>query len=106
MASVFAESPSSYRWPKEGVARVPYWVYSDPAVYELEQEKIFGGASWSFVGLASELPTPGDFKRSYIGDKSIVLTRDKDGINAVLNKCAHRGVQFCQKQFGNAAEFM
>ncbi len=104
---MFEERIPTYRWPKEGVSRVPYWVYSDPAVYALEQEKIFGGASWSFVGLSAELPKPGDFKRSYIGEKSIVLTRDKDGgINAVLNKCAHRGVQFCQKQFGNAAEFM
>ncbi|HLQ26808.1 MAG TPA: Rieske 2Fe-2S domain-containing protein, partial [Acidiferrobacterales bacterium] len=107
MTTMFAPQLPTYRWPEEGVTRIPYWVYSDPAVYELEQEKIFGGASWSFAGLTAEIPKPGDFKRSFIGDKSIVLTRDKDGgINAVLNKCAHRGVQFCQKQFGNTPEIM
>src|SRR4051812_1915575 len=99
MTTLPVKPPPSYEWPQEGVSRIPYWVYSDPAVYEREQEKIFAGASWSFAGLSCELPKPGDFKRSYIGDKSIVLTRDKDGgVNAILNKCAHRGVQFCQRQ--------
>ena len=33
--------------------------------------------------------------------------RDREGsVNVVENRCAHRGVQFCQKHLGNAAEFM
>ena len=30
-------------WPKEGISRIPYWIYTDPAVYDLEQQKIFQG---------------------------------------------------------------
>ena len=94
-------------WPKEGIARIPYWVYSDPEIYAREQERIFCGASWSYVALEAELPRPGDFKRTFIGEKPVVVVRDKDGsVNVVENRCAHRGVQFCQKHLGNVPEFM
>jgi len=107
MSTAFADYPTDRRWPDEGVARIPYWVYSDPTVYEREQEKIFGGSSWCYVGLAVEIPNPGDFKRSFVGDRSVVLVRGNDGeINVVLNRCAHRGVQFCRKPLGHAKEFM
>lgn len=107
MTTAFADYPASRRWPDEGVARIPYWVYSDPEVYAREQEKVFGGSSWSYVALTAEIPNPGDFKRSFVGDKSVVVVRDAEGgINVVLNKCAHRGVQFCRKPLGNAKEFM
>jgi salicylate 5-hydroxylase large subunit len=95
------------RWPQEGCSRVPFWIYSDPTIYAREQERIFGGASWCYVGLSAEIPNPGDFKRSVIGDKPVVVARDRRGaIHAVVNRCAHRGVQFCQRDFGNALEFM
>lgn len=107
MATILTEHFPSRRWPKKGPARVPYWVYSDPVVYEQEQERIFRGPSWSYIGLTSEIPGPGDFRRSFVGDKSVVLVRDSDGgINVLVNRCAHRGVQFCRKQFGHANEFM
>ena len=94
-------------WPAEGTCRVPFWVYTDPAIYAREQERIFGGANWCYVGLAAEIPSPGDFKRSAIGDTPVVVARDRDGgINAVVNRCAHRGLQFCRSNLGNAAEFM
>ena len=94
-------------WPKDGTCRVPFWVYSDPAIYQREQERIFGGPSWCYVGLSAEIPNPGDFKRTFIGDQPVVVVRDKDGgINVVLNRCAHRGVQFCRNDFGNAREIM
>jgi salicylate 5-hydroxylase large subunit len=94
-------------WPQEGISRIPYWVYTDPEIYAREQERIFCGPNWSYVGLDVEIPQPGDYKRTSIGDKPVVVVRDKDGeVHVVENRCAHRGVQFCQKQQGNAAEFM
>src|SRR5271154_2675016 len=88
-------------WPGEGVTRVPYWVYSDAGTYDLEQERIFAGRSWNYAGLNIEIPKPGDFKRTSIGDRPIVIVRAEDGrINAFVNKCAHRGVQFCRTNFG------
>jgi len=96
----------SRSWPA-GYHRIPFWLYSDPEIYQQEQQRIFGGPSWCYVALTAEIPRPGDFKRSVVGDKPVVITRDKEGgINVVANRCAHRGVQFCRRDFGNTAEFM
>jgi salicylate 5-hydroxylase large subunit len=94
-------------WPAEGVTRVPFWVYTDPELYVREQERIFGGPSWCYVGLAAELPGAGDFKRTFIGDKPVVVVRDTDGaVTVVANRCAHRGLQFCRTDFGTVKEFV
>lgn len=94
-------------WPRSDASRVPYWVYTDPDVYAAEQERIFAGPSWSYVGLAAEIPNPGDFKRTAIGEKPVVVVRDEDGaVNVVANRCAHRGVAFCLASHGNTAEFV
>ena len=94
-------------WPAEGVTRIPYWVYTDPEVYEREQERIFRGASWSYVALAAELPEPGDFLRSSVGELPVVVTRDEAGtVHVIANRCAHRGVLLCQAPRGNARTLM
>ncbi len=93
-------------WPGVDTSRVPFWVYTDPEVYRREQEAIFRGPFWSYVGLAAEIPKPGDFKRTSIGDASVVLVRDKAGtLRVVANRCAHRGVAFCMQQHGNTRDF-
>jgi len=95
------------RWHAMGIARVPYHIYTDPQIYAREQERIFCGKSWNYVGLSTEISNPGDFKRTVIGDKPVVVIRDSEAkVNVVENRCAHRGVQFCQKPFGHAKEFM
>ncbi len=84
-------------------ARIPYDIYSDPSIYEREQERIFRGRSWNYVGLEAEIPRHGDFKRTAVGDRPVVVTRDKDGsIGVFENRCAHRGVAFCYRTHGNA----
>lgn len=90
-------------WPSgDSYSRVPYWVYTDPDVFKSEMERIFEGPNWSYVGLAAEVPNPGDFKRSWIGTKPVILTRDENGdINVVENRCAHRGARVCWEQRGN-----
>lgn len=91
------------RWPGADYTRVPSWIYSDESIYLREQERIFAGASWSYVALAAEIPNAGDYVRSNVGDKPIVVVRDKDGsVNAFANSCAHRGVAFCTQARGNA----
>ena len=93
-------------WPEEGVTRVPYWVYTDPEIYGREQERIFGGPHWSYIGLDCEIPASGDFLTTRIGDVPVVVVRDETGqVRVVKNECAHRGTQFCRAARGNTSEF-
>ncbi|HEV2364740.1 MAG TPA: aromatic ring-hydroxylating dioxygenase subunit alpha [Caulobacteraceae bacterium] len=93
-------------WPAQGVHRVPYWVYADESVYARELEGIFKGPSWSFVGLEAEIPSPGDFKRAQIGEASVIAARGREGaVHVLLNQCAHRGLQVCRQDYGQARVF-
>ncbi len=92
-------------WPPEGLTRVPYWVYQDEVVYAREQERIYRGAAWNFLGLEAELPNPGDYKTTFVGEMPVVVTRDETGaLNCFENRCAHRGALLCLKDHGSAKE--
>jgi apoptosis-inducing factor 3 len=96
-----------YVWPKEGLRRIPDWVYTDQTIYEREIEKIFHGRTWNYVALECEVPNPGDFIRSNVGPTPVVVSRADDGsINVFENRCAHRGAEFCRELSGNAKEFV
>jgi salicylate 5-hydroxylase large subunit len=95
------------KWPREDSSRVPLWVYTDKDNYRRELEQIFYGPFWHFVGIDTEVPNPGDFKRATIGERSVLLTRTTEGeISVLLNSCAHRGVEICQAKFGHQKEIM
>ena len=80
------------QWQHPGGSRIPYWAYTDDAVYQRELERLFYQAHWCYVGLEAEIPNLGDFKRTKVGERSVILIRDKDGgINVVENRWAHRG---------------
>ena len=88
-------------WPDAGFSRIPSKVYTDPDVYARELERIFYGRHWSYVGLEAEVPEPGNFKRTSIGERSVVMIRNRQGdINVLENRCAHRAMRFCQEKFG------
>jgi salicylate 5-hydroxylase large subunit len=100
-----AESP--VRWANSGSSRIPYAAYTDESVYREELARFFYKDHWCYVGLEAEIPNAGDFKRSKIGERSVILIRDKDGsINVVENRCAHRGVAFCRERSGNKTELV
>ena len=93
-------------WPQEGLTRVPYWVYQDPGIYRDEQERVFRGESWVFLGLEVELPNPGDYKTAFAGDMPVVVARDESGVlHAFENRCAHRGALLALRNQGNVREF-
>jgi phenylpropionate dioxygenase-like ring-hydroxylating dioxygenase large terminal subunit len=92
-------------WPAEGLTRVPYWIYQDADIYALEQERIFRGATWTFLGLAAEIPNAGDWKTTFVGEMPVVVARDASGaLHAFENRCAHRGALLCLKRHGNSKE--
>jgi len=91
-------------WPALDYSRVPYRLYHDAALYAREQERIFGGPVWSFLGLEAEVPKPGDFRASYVGEMPIIFNRDETGaVRAFVNRCAHRGALVRRELCGNAA---
>jgi anthranilate 1,2-dioxygenase large subunit len=102
-----AEQPlSELHWPADA-AEIPDWIYTDPRVYALEQERIFFGRHWNFVGFECEVPKPLDYIRSYVGAVPVIVTRDKDNqFHVFENRCAHRGVEFCKSYRGNAEQFI
>jgi salicylate 5-hydroxylase large subunit len=93
-------------WAEGDYASVPYWVYTDEALFAREMERIFCGPSWSYVALAAELPEPGCFKTTYVGNRSVIVARNRDGaLRAFANRCAHRGVKFCREHLGKTSRF-
>jgi anthranilate 1,2-dioxygenase large subunit len=90
-------------FPHTDGSRVPYKVFSDDEIYAREQERIYRGPTWSFLGLEAEIAKPGDYKSTFIGDTPVVMTRAEDGtLAAWVNRCAHRGAMVCRLSRGNA----
>ncbi len=93
------------KWPDDGVSRIPYQIYTDPKNYEREQESIFRGPIWSFVGMGQEIENPGDYQTTYIGDTPVIVLRDLDGeVQVIVNRCAHRGNLVCISKEGTTEE--
>ena len=88
-------------WSGEGVSRVPYRVYADKNIYDREQDDIFRGRVWNFLGMAQEIPEPGDYRTVYVGETPVVVLRDETGaVNALVNRCGHRGNLVCIRNRG------
>ncbi len=89
-------------WETDGTSRVPFALYTDEDLHKKELERFFYKNHWSYVGLEAEIPHPGDFKRTVVGERSVIMTRSEDGqIHVVENVGAHRGMQFCRECHGN-----
>ncbi len=93
-------------WEK-GTSRIPFRIYTDPAIYQQELQRFFYEKHWCYVGLEAEIPEPGDFKRTVVGERSVIMVRAADGqVQVVENVCAHRGMAFCRERHGKRKEFV
>ncbi len=98
---------SMAHWSSEGTRTVPTAAYTDHSIYGREQENIFRGRSWNYVGLASEVTKPGDFVQAYVGEVPVVLVRDRKGkLRVFVNRCTHRSTPFCQEHSGSIKTFV
>ena len=79
--------------------------YTDPAVYELELERIVY-RHWILAGHVSELPAGGDFKVLRVaGESAIIVRGEDDELRAFANVCRHRGSLVCLEERGKVAKF-
>jgi choline monooxygenase len=74
----------------ENAATLPSRVYTDPALFERERERVFG-ASWQLVGRAEDVERPGTFLTARVAGEEILVVRGDDGVlRALSNVCRHR----------------
>jgi len=80
-------------------------LYISPDIYRLEMRHLFAN-TWVFVGHDSQVPKPGDYYTTQIGDQPVILVRHSDGAVRVLyNRCPHKGTKVVIDRAGNTGKF-
>ena len=80
-------------------------VYTDPEIFELEMERIWGHA-WIYIGHDSQVPNPGDFLTTESGRDSVIMVRGDDHkVRVVFNRCAHKGTKVTAQCAGHVDYF-
>ena len=103
-STTFPDQPA---WESDGTHRIPFRAYTSDELYKKELERFFYQGHWCYVGLEAEVPNPGDYKRTVVGERSVILSRDAEGaLNVIENVCAHRGMHFCRERHGNRKDFV
>ena len=86
--------------------RVHTSLYTDPALFEQEMDKIFA-STWVWVAHASEIPEAGSYKNTTIGRQPVIVVRDrKQAVHVLLNRCRHRAATVSEGKKGKTNSFV
>ncbi|MCX2562588.1 aromatic ring-hydroxylating oxygenase subunit alpha [Acetobacter thailandicus] len=81
-------------------------IYNNAALYDMEMDSIFK-RNWIWVAHRSDLPEPGSFITTFIGQHPVIVSRDRKGeLHVLLNRCRHRGATVCEHKSGKTASFV
>jgi len=84
--------------------RVHRSVYSDPAIFEIEMERLFHKV-WTYVGHESQVKNVGDYWTVQIGRQPMVMVRHSDrSVRVLYNRCPHRGAMLYGDRCGNVGK--
>ena len=76
-------------------------VYLSEELFQLEMTHLFHRC-WVFVGHDSQIPNPGDFFTTEIGNEPVIMIRSVEGnVEVLLNRCAHKGARLLSAREGN-----
>src|SRR6059036_3776303 len=88
-----------------GAGLISREIFVNEEIYAEELERVFTRA-WLFVGHESQIPKPGDYFVSCMGEESVILCRDREErLHVFLNSCRHRGMKVCRYDEGNTPVF-
>src|ERR1700722_6900620 len=101
-----ADNASTAALPASLLPTMPGHYYNDPAIFALEQAKIFE-AMWFCAVRSADVAEAGQFQTVQVGRESILVVRDAnaaDGslgeLRAFFNVCRHRGARLCPEPTG------
>ena len=84
----------------DGVFRVDRSIYTDPAVFAAEMDRVFGRV-WVYLCHESQVENHGDYYATDIGRQPVFVIRQEDGgLGAFINACAHRGAILTPRRRG------
>ncbi|NWE37480.1 Rieske 2Fe-2S domain-containing protein, partial [Pseudomonas gingeri] len=76
-------------------------VYTDPVLFQLEMERIYGSA-WIYVGHESQVKNPGDYHTTRIGDQDVIMVRGANqAVSVLYNRCPHKGAKLVAEGDGS-----
>jgi phenylpropionate dioxygenase-like ring-hydroxylating dioxygenase large terminal subunit len=83
------------------VQSLPAWLYTDPAFFALERERLFRRA-WQIVCHVSDIPKAGDYQAfDFLDDRVVTLRGDDGAVRSFHNVCRHRASRLADGTSGN-----
>lgn len=100
MSNLIKLYESTAQQPMDKARSLPFGVYVDDEVAQMEATKIFHN-QWVFVCATGQLNAQGSYFAFRLAGEAIAVVHGKDGhIRAMSNNCSHRGTPLLEEGYG------